>query len=146
MPTQLSTLAQEVQPETINALLLARAPGILDESDEQHDLYLEVLSGATDEVEAVVGVNPQPAPRRRLAIRAIGYATAADLEESLFPEQQQGDTARAAYLRRRYDELIRMLEEQDDTGIVPAHASPSGSFPAALPYPDPAMGPCSYPC
>lgn len=136
----LSELALEVKLSTINALLLGRAPDVLDPQGDQFELFLEALSGATSEVEAIVGTNPGPATRRTLALRAIAYGTAADLEESLFPEQQQGDGARAAYLRRRYDVIIGMLAEQDTSGVVHGPLSPTGSFPAARPYPDGALG------
>lgn len=139
--TDLSTLGLEVKLSSINALLQARAPDVLDPADsERFELFLEALAGATSEVEAIIGVDPQPGPRRKLALRAIAYATAADLEESLFPEQQQGDGARAAYLRRRYDVIIGMLQDQDTSGVVHGPLSPTGRFPVAQAFPDAALG------
>lgn len=153
MPADLSALAQEVDPDSVNALLLARAPDVLDEDDERHGLYLEALEGASAEVEAVAGPDPQPLARRRIALRAIAFGVAADLEESLFPEQNVGDGARAAYLRRRYDELIKLLQAQDAVGLAPAVPAPLGNFPLPSRYPDPAevrrsdwAGRGYYPC
>lgn len=149
----LEGLASHVTVEAVNGLLLARAPEILDAGDDAHTALFEAaVRGATSEVVPLVGTDPGEGPRRDLAVRCIAYGVAAEIESSLFPEQQApGDSGRARYLIGRYNELRKQLiempvdpppTENEGSGSV----GPQGSFPPATPYPDPARsgGPGYY--
>lgn len=138
--SDLSALALEVRLASIGALLLGRAPDVLDPANgDRFALLLESIAGVTAEVEAVTGPDPAPAARRALARRAIALGTAAELEAALFPEQQLGQDARAEILRSQYERVLGVLQGQDlATGVVSVGpAAPRGSFPSARPYPDP---------
>ena len=137
---QLTGLAAAVDLRQVNALLLARATQILDPAHEDHDLALETIRGVATEVAPIVGQNPSPGPRRDLAVWAITVGSAAQLEASLFPEQQgPGDLGRAAFLGQRYRDLLAQLRgTPEQTGDDQGPVRPRGRFREARPYPDPA--------
>lgn len=140
----LTGLGDDVTVAMVNALLLARAPEILDAGNpDQVALFEAAVRGATVEVVPLVGTDPQEGPRRELAVRCIAYGVAAEIEASLFPEQQApGDVGRARYLNGRYGELRKQLTEMPAESPPAAGANPTagplGAFPPASPYPDPA--------
>ncbi|MFW6776075.1 hypothetical protein ACOACO_17460 [Nocardioides sp. CPCC 205120] len=146
MPDEAVTgLASEVKRERIHSLLLARVPSILQEGHEHAALLQEHLRSVTSEVVAVVGRNPAEGLLRDLAITAIAYGVAAEIEFALFPEQQLGEDARGRELRRRYDTFLTRLAAAaaaaapaDPDAPLTSPLSPTGSFPAPSPYPDPA--------
>lgn len=145
---ELEGLGSHVTVEMIHGLLQARAPEILDEGTEEFETLVASVKGAVTELVPLVGTDPGEGPRRDLAVRAIAYLTASELEASLFPEQQgPGDLGRAGYLARRYESLRKQLaampvDDPNPEGATPALA-PTGHFPPASPYPDPVLGPRS---
>lgn len=139
----MTTLAEEVTRVTINGLLLARAPEILDQPQEgEPDVFGDAVRGAAVEVIPISGPDPAPGPVRDLAVRCIAYGAASEIEAALFPEQQSlGDQSRAEYLRRRFDEIRGQLQDLIQSGSeigVAASMAPAGGFPDPLSYPDPA--------
>lgn len=140
----LEGLGADVTTEMINGLLLARAPRILDEGSEEYSKLVDAVSGAVVELVPLVGTDPAVGPRRALAVRAVSYLAASEIESALFPEQQgPGDAGRAGYLSRRYQELRRQLadmpaEDPPSAGQTPV-IGPAGCFPPPPnAYPDPA--------
>lgn len=127
----LTGLAADVDPQRVHALLINRAPGLLEEESPDHALFLETVRGVASEVIPVVGPDPAPGQLRDLAVWCIALGVAAHLESALFPEQQIGEDARAAQLHRRYLGVLSQL--RGDAGKT----APSGSFPPAHPWPDP---------
>lgn len=143
----LEGLAANVTVAMVNGLLLARAPEILDAGNDEHTALFEAaVKGATSEVVPLVGSNPVEGPTLDLAVRCIAYAVAAEIESSLFPEQQApGDSGRARYLNARYNELrmqlLKLPNNPPAEGSSPS-PGPLGSFPPATSYPDPARSGC----
>lgn len=129
----LAGFAAEVKPRSVRALLGNRDPAILKTDDPNHDLFTETVAGVATEIVPLVGVDPPAGPVRDLAIWCLTLGVAASIETSLYPEQQLGEDARASELRIRY---LATLAELRERGAV-AGSGPSGSFPPALPYPDP---------
>jgi hypothetical protein len=138
-PVQLTGLAADVDPQRVHALLINRAPGLLEEGAPDHALFQETVRGVTSEVTPVVGPDPAPGQVRDLAVWCITLGVAAHLESALFPEQQFGDDSRAAQLHRRYLGVLSQLRK--DVGKT----APKGSFPAAQPWPDPITGQSASP-
>lgn len=141
----LEGLAAHVTKEMVNGLLLARAPEILDQESPEFALFEDTVRGVTTEVVPLAGSDPPEGPRRDLAVRAIAYGVAAEIEASLFPEQQQGEGARAVFLDRRYQalraQLMAIPGDPPEAGQTPV-LGPVGSFPEpARAYPDPAEWP-----
>lgn len=138
----LEGLAADVDIDQVHALLLARTPSILEPDSPDYALYEGSVRGVTTEVVAITGANPS-GTYRELAVWAITVGVAAQLESALFPEQQLGDSSRAATLQARYDTLLgRLASSKDAGGDIASVARPVGSFPAATAYPDPAEQPC----
>ncbi|MBB3041019.1 hypothetical protein [Nocardioides soli] len=134
-------LALEVRLASVKALLYARQSDILDQDNvEQFPFFLELLNGVAVEVESVTGTNPQNGTVRALAVQAITYGVAAQIEFAAYPEQQLGDSARAGQLQGRFTELLdrlRAVVAEGAEGALPASVGgPRGSFPPARPYPD----------
>lgn len=139
MADGLEGIAGDVLIGQVRALLLNRSPDLLDEaaSPTEHALYVESVRGIATEVTALVGASVSGG-KRDTAVWAVTLGAAYLIEAALFPEQQLGEFARAEILRRRYEAVLAMLQGQSDTtGVVPPPA-PLGTFPPALPYPDPA--------
>lgn len=133
----LEGLAADVDIEQVHALLLARAPSILEPESPDAALFEASVNGIAAEVVAITGTNPT-GEYRKLAAWAITLGVAMQLESALFPEQQLGDGSRAANLQKRYEALlVRLASAKAAAGDVPGVARPVGSFPAARPYPDP---------
>ncbi|TIC78781.1 hypothetical protein [Nocardioides sp. GY 10127] len=142
-PLDLSPLASEVDLGAVTALFVAREDlPVFDTADPAHAHYLRALDGIATEVEAIVGSDPQ-APVRKFALRAIAMGVAAQLERSIFPEQQTGDDNSSEY-RDAYLALLAQLRASGATsdGALRGGLSPVGSFPAAPRYPDPAERRC----
>jgi hypothetical protein len=138
----LEGLAAEVLIDQVHALLLARAPLILETGSEDAALFEGTVTGITTEVAAITGSDPAVGDYRNLAVWAITLGTAAQLEAALFPEQQVGDQARAVILQRRYEALLARLGASSQAdGEVTSVPSPIGTFPDARCYPDPAERP-----
>lgn len=140
---EMRPLALEVRLASVKALLFARQSDILDQDNvEQFPLFLVLLNGIAIEVETVVGTDPQDAAIRSLAVQAITYSVAAQIEFAAYPEQQLGDSARANQLLARYEAImarLRAVVAEGVEGALPAVVTgPRGSFPSARPYPDPA--------
>lgn len=137
----LEGLAADVDIQQVHALLLARTPAILDAASEDHALYEAEVQSIAAEVVTVTGPTPTGA-YRDLALRTIAVGVAAQIELSLFPEQQMGDTARAVTLEARYEKLMaRLGAAVSAAGEIPTVARPVGNFPPARAYPD-AAEPC----
>lgn len=136
----LEGLGADVTTKMINGLLLARAPRVLDEGSEEYSTLVDCVSGAVTEVAPLVGDDPQDGPKRKLAVRAIAYLAAAELEAALFPEQQgPGDVGRASYLLGRYNSLRSQLSnipDSSDGSTGTTGALPRGNFPPSNRYPD----------
>lgn len=140
-------LVDEVDLTQVSALLLARAPQVLDPDSADHGLYLALVAGIAAEVVAITGPEPTDAEYRALAVQTIAVGAAAQLEFALFPEQQLGDGARGQQLQARYEALLaRLGASPHAAGDTPGTAvpAPQGSFPDPLPYPDPAGLPTTY--
>ena len=137
-PLVLSPLAAQVNVESVRALLVARDPGVLDPANtERFALFLRELDGVATEVEAIVGTSPQP-PVLKPALRAITLGVAANLERSLFPEQQLGGEDNASEYRIAYLSMLKDLRGMPTTSPGALGSSgPRGTFPAPLPYADP---------
>lgn len=106
-------LAEEITPERVQALLIGRTPGML-EDPEHYGLFTEIVAGITTEVSNIVG--PSPAGWvRDSALWAITLGAAALIEESLFPEQQLGDATRAQQLQVRYLGVLADLRRNAPT-------------------------------
>jgi len=139
----LDGIAAAVSKDQVSALLLARAPQLLDSETEESTLFEETVRGIATEVIPLAGANPDPGPRHDLAVWCITLGTAAQLEAALFPEQQgPGDLGRAAFLERRYLRALAQLQaiplgENGEDGATPA-LGPVGDFPPAERFPDPA--------
>lgn len=93
----------------------------------------------------IVG-EPIVSQRWDLAVWAVTLGVAAQLEASLYPEQQGiGDGGRAAILERRYQAALAQLRGRLPGDAVDEAAegrppAPRGNFPNPRPYPDPAFG------
>lgn len=154
----LSPLGSAVTREMVLSLMTARSPELLDPigesgpddgSAENADLFGASVRGVCTEVQPYVGsAKPDDvatAARWDLAVWAVTLGVAAQLEASLFPEQQgYGDAARAEVLERRYRAALAQLAgrlpgDSVTDGTVTGPASPSGSFPPPRRYPDPAL-------
>lgn len=136
-------LALEVRLASVKALLYARQSDLLDQDNvEQFPLFLELLNGAAIEVESVTGTNPTDTAVRALAVQAITYNVAAQIEFAAYPEQQLGDAGRANQLLARYEAImarLRTVVAEGAEGALPvAVTGPRGFFPPARAYPDPA--------
>lgn len=138
--SELVGLAALVTPNMVRAHLVGRDVRILRTIDQSHEQFLDFVRGVSLEVEAVVGRDLDDGEKRRMAVWAITFGVAAHLESALFPEQQLGDDGRADWLMQRYLGLLSALRNLSDTGTdtggVP---SPTGYYPPAEAYPDPAV-------
>lgn len=132
----------DVTPERVHALLLQRAPRLLDAGSTQQQLFLQHVAGVASEVLPLVAADSTNDSLRHMASWAVVLGVAANVEEALFPEQQLGDDSRAASLRARYLGVLASLRAMP--GILPTAggALPAGRFPAVPcpAYPDPALG------
>lgn len=132
----LEGLAAEVDIDQVQALLLARAPSILQRDSEEYALYEGTVNGITTEVVSITGPNPT-GEYRSLAAWTITLGVAAQLESALFPEQQLGDGSRSANLQRRYEALLaRLAGSKAADGETPGVARPLGDFPGPEGYAD----------
>lgn len=149
-----SSLGSAVTREMVRSLMTARSPELLDPSGESDDpdgtdLFETSVRGIATEVQPYVGSakpnDEATSARWDLAVWAVTLGVAAQLEASLFPEQQgYGDAARAEVLERRYRAALAQLAgrlpgDSVADGSVTGPASPSGSFPPPRRYPDPAL-------
>ncbi|MSZ75520.1 MAG: hypothetical protein F2667_00265 [Actinobacteria bacterium] len=136
-------LATKVEVEQVLALLSARSPKLLDSEGSTFAMYEQLLAGVAAEVTAVVGTEPGTEVAQ-LATWCITLGVAATVEASLFPEQQVGDMGRANILQRRFEAVMKQLQAAGASGPKPEGSlgtgGPIGTFPPALPYPDPARG------
>lgn len=141
-PTGLAAL---VDRDLVEARLTERAPRAFDaEVGEGRDLIEVAIISIAAEVTALVGsgLAATPGAKRDLAVTAIAYGAAMDVEGDLYPEQP-----RVLYLRDRYTELLERLRTYVDAatdGNGDGVPSPTGSFPPAQCYPDPASRPYGY--
>jgi hypothetical protein len=130
----LEGLAAGVTKPMVAKLLLGRAPDLLDE-DVQDERFEEWVRGVSAKVVPTAGTNPAPGFRRDIALEAISYEVASEIEYSLFPEQQApGDVGRGYHLHQKYLELIAQLASipTDEPGVI-AGPGPVGSFPPPEP-------------
>ena len=118
-------LAADVTPAAIAALLVGRAPDLLNDPDTK-DAVQHLITGITVEVTRIVG-DPPPDALRPLAAWAITLGVAASLESSLHPEQQLGDEGRSADLRVKY--LAVLADLRGGPTPVAQHNRPVGYFP-----------------
>lgn len=156
--TDLSPLGEAVTVEKVSSLMTARSPELLapnGDSGATSPLFVESVWGVCAEVQPYVGsAKPNDAAtsaRWDLAVWAVTLGVAAQLEASLFPEQQGlGDQGRAAILERRYRSALEQLgarlpgdaASDGDAGRPPA---PRGRFDLQPAYPDPAPDPYAQP-
>lgn len=136
-------LAEAVDQPLVLGLMSGRPP-VLVSAD-----FASLVRGVAARVAPLSGTKPPDDDldhfRWDLAVYAVALGTAVRIESGEFPEQQGlGDAGAASSLRTEYLAVIRQLEgsiEGDDGSIdadgVPA---PTGSFPPAPIYPDPAFG------
>lgn len=144
MATDLTALGEAVRPSAVTALMTARRPQLLDPNSDDHDLYVETVRGVCTEVQPYVG-SQVSGPRWDLAVWAVTLGVAAQVEASLWPEQNGlGDSGNAAEdLQRRYESVLKQLGQNlpgdaDGDGASARPPSPRGSFPEPPRYPDPA--------
>lgn len=147
MPAPLTALGDAVQVAAVLALMTARHPKLLDAGDPDHALYVEIVRGVCTEVQPYAG-SATSGPRWDLAVWAVTLGVAAQVEASLWPEQNGlGDSGNAAEdLERRYEAVLKRLAQQlpgdaPGDGASGRPPSPRGSFPPPPCYPDPAMSP-----
>lgn len=134
------TLSEDVTPTGVEAHLVGRPVGILIDSPENLALFESLVGGITTEVVPLVGEDPDPGPKRSMAVWAITIGTAAMIESSLWPEQQgPGDLGRANVLTAKYEALLAQLRSSfaPTEGAALANG-PRGTFPDPCDYPDPA--------
>lgn len=144
----LSALGAAVEVEMVASLMTARPPELLLDADQDGNavspLFVASVRGVCTEVQPYLGAAIS-GPRWDLATWAVTLGVAAQLEASLFPEQQGlGDSSRASILERRYQAALTQLAGRlpgdlgdEATGQRPT--APTGSFPPAPQcYPDPA--------
>lgn len=145
MPLQ--GMLAEVTQAKVKGLLEKRSPDLV-EDPETVARFEALVSSAAVEVVLLAGVNPPGVRVRGLAVEAIAYQTASEIEYAVYPDQQvTGDLGRGAYLHRRYLELLARLEKiiegnggrvpGDDGPVVAPTGKPRGRFPAPMEYPDP---------
>jgi hypothetical protein len=130
------TFAAHLDPRQVQALLVNRQVDLLNPASPEHDLYSQTVTGVATEIVPIVGADPAPGPVRDLAVWCLALGVAASLETALFPEQQLGEDARARELRVRYLAVRAELRGRAGSG-----SGPTGSFPPALPWPDPVEQP-----
>jgi hypothetical protein len=152
--TPLSPLGSAVELEMIGSLMTARPPELTEpgpDGDTDLSPLLEAsVRGICTEVQPYVGsAKPDDvatAARWDLAVWAVTLGVAAQLEASLFPEQQGlGDAGRAAILGARYREAVarlagRLPGDAVTDGESDRPSPPRGNFPRPLGYPDPLFG------
>lgn len=112
-PDSSMPLAEAVTPERVQALLTGRTPGLL-EAPERYGLFMSIVAGITTEVTNIVGPTPTGWVRDS-ALWAITLGSASLIEESLFPEQQNGDATRAQQLQTRYLGVLADLRRNAPT-------------------------------
>ncbi|SDC46067.1 hypothetical protein [Nocardioides lianchengensis] len=130
----LTGLAAHVTKESIAKLLLGRSPDLLDE-DVPEDRLDEWVRGVAAKVVPYVGTNPPEGAPRDIALDAIAYEVASEIEYSLFPEQQeQGNIGRGYHLHQKYLEMLAQLGTfpTEGPGVIPG-PGPVGSFPPPEP-------------
>ena len=135
----LSGIAAKVEKAQVHALLLARAPGILDDTGDAAQLFEQTVRGIATEVIPLVGSDPRSGARLDLGVWCITLGVAAQIEAALFPEQQ-GPGGRSEYLDRRYQAALAQLRDIPRDDQEEGQSPPVGSrasFPDATAYPDP---------
>ncbi|WP_369070022.1 hypothetical protein [Kineococcus terrestris] len=120
----------------VQALLIERPPQALTGRPELVDT---LAAGIITEVAAVVG-DPPPLEKAERAAWCVALGTAAALERSLFPSQQNGAESRAEALRANYLAVkAELAGAAGSPGGGPA-ARPRFSFPPATAWPDTRTG------
>lgn len=147
----LTGILADVTPAKVKGLLLERDPRILTDATLVADFENLVRSAAT-QVVLLTGQEPPAGRVRGLALEAIAYQTASEIEYASYPEQQApGEQGRGYYLHQRYLELLGELRaiittnggtvpEGDGPLPVATQGRPRGRFPEPMSYPDPARG------
>jgi hypothetical protein len=146
----LSGMLAEVTQDRVAGLLEERQPDILDASVPAEVTKFEArVTDAAGRVVLLVGPDPVAGPIRSLAVDAISYETASEIEYATYPEQQApGDTGRGYHLHQKFLETLADLKatlaqlggvpaDGGAAGVVLGVASPRGTFPPPQCYPDP---------
>lgn len=140
----LTGLAAEVTKANVGILLAERAPDLLDKTygTPPAPMFEAFVQQIAAEVIPVVGSNPTGATRT-LALQAIAYGVASNIEYSEFPEQQsQGNSGRGYYLKLKFNDLMTTLRGMPSSSSdAIASGISRGSFPPASVYPDPLRQP-----
>lgn len=140
----LTGLASQVRDSQIKSLLTGRPPDLL-ERPQYADLLKDIKRGVAAEIAQLIKIavdKPIDAGiTRDLATWAVALGVAANIESSLFPEQQLGDDSRSQQLQARYlgvrAQLVALADEgADGIGAGAANAPQAGGFTPPQPWPD----------
>ncbi len=139
----LTGLAAEVTKANVGVLLAQRDPDLLDKTygTPPAPMFEAFVQQIAAEVIPVVGSNPTGATRT-LALQAIAYGVASNIEYAEFPEQQaRGDSGRGYFLKLKFNDLMATLRGMPSSSDAIASGVSRGSFPPASVYPDPLRQP-----